>query len=208
MSTHYVVAASTIVDVHGMRMLNAVALVIVALSVPPMFMSFGVTWLVVSRVLHGAASAAIMISCMFLVTVKVPRQDYGASMGWITLALTLGCLFGSGCGGPLYEHTGAIGILAVSEVLLLVCFYMAVHDRVTFEENATHFADPREGDAISDDLHNGINEYESALAVMSGHMKKQFSTFMFLVRQPVVLIMFFSMTAACTTMACLEAVRL
>jgi MFS family permease len=173
-----------------------------------MFMSFGLSWLVVSRVLHGAASAAIMISSMFLVTVKVPRQDYGASMGWITLALTLGCLFGSGCGGPLHEHAGAIGILAISEVILLVCFYLATRDDSFSPQDDTHSSSPREDSAIRDNQDNGDNEDESVLTVVGRRMKKQLSTFIFLIRQPVVLIMFFSMVTACTVMACLEAVRL
>lgn len=177
-----------------------------AVSAPPMFVCSGISQLVLARGLHGAASAAIMMSSMFLVSVQVPRQDNGAAMGWIALAMTLGCLFGSATGGPLYQYAGGVGIVVTSEVLILSGVYLTIYESKRYKRcAATVGHSSQELARTSADIESA--QHKPLLGSLGHRMKNYFDTFLFLVRQRKVITMLFSMTIPCICMACLEAVR-
>lgn len=188
------------------------ALALAAFSVPPMFVSSHVVWLIISRILHGIAAAASMISSMFLVIVKVPSHDHGAAMGWVSLALTLGCLVGSSTGGPLYEYAGGGGIMLICEALIIFSLYLAVCcDTAPQPELASAHSDINESNVIGEGLHGTrrvtSSEDKSTFSVLRSRLKNYWRVFSLLIRQRVVILMLLSMTVVCVTMASLEAVR-
>ncbi|KAJ6133483.1 hypothetical protein N7471_008698 [Penicillium samsonianum] len=192
-------------DIHSMRKSTLISLGLMAVSAPPMFLCSGVGQLVLARVLHGAASAAITISSMFLVSVQVPRQHNGAAMGWIALAMTLGCLFGSGTGGPLYQYAGGVGIVVTSEVLLLSSVYLTIYESRQYKRSAATVGYSSQELALAS-ADPGETRDKPLLGLLSHRVNKYSSAFLFLIRQRRVITMLFSMTIPCTCMACLEAV--
>lgn len=189
-----------------MRKSTLISLGLMAVSAPPMFLCSGVGQLVLARVLHGAASAAITISSMFLVSVQVPRQYNGAAMGWIALAMTLGCLFGSGTGGPLYQYAGGVGIVVISEVLLLSSVYLTIYESRQHKRSAATVGYSSQELALAS-ADPGETRDKPLLGLLRHRLNKYSSAFLFLIRQRRVITMLFSMTIPCTCMACLEAVR-
>ncbi|KAJ5315851.1 hypothetical protein N7476_006158 [Penicillium atrosanguineum] len=192
-------------DIHNMRKSTLISLGLMAVSAPPMFVCSGIGQLVFARGLHGAASAAITISSMFLVSVQVPRQDNGAAMGWVALAMTLGCLFGSATGGPLYQYAGGVGIVVISEVLLLSSGYLTIYESKRYKRSAATV------DHSSQELAQASADTERTkdkplLSFLGHRMRIYSSAFLFLIRQRKVITMLFSMTIPCVCMACLEAV--
>lgn len=191
-----------------MRITSIVALALAALSIPPMFVSYHVVWLIISRVLHGIAASASMISSTFLVIVNVPSQDHGAAMGWVSLALTLGCLLGSSSGGPLYEYAGGGGIMLICEASIILSLYLAICCDTAPQPELT----PIHNDINGGDLHGAnrrvsLSEDKSTFSVLRSRLGNYWHVFSLLIRQRSVIQMLLSMTAVCVTMASLEAVR-
>jgi uncharacterized membrane protein YfcA len=127
-------------------------------------------------------------------------------MGWIALAMTLGCLFGSATGGPLYQYTGGVGIVVTSEVLLLSSVYLMIYENKRYKRSAATVGhSSQESAQASADTER---TRDKPLLGLLGHRMENYSiAFLFLIRQRKVITMLFSMTIPCVCMACLEAVR-
>lgn len=70
--------------------------------------------LVVARLLQGASAAVVWTVALALLADTVKKDEVGKALGYVSVAMTLGVLFGPMVGGVVYERSGYYPVFAVT----------------------------------------------------------------------------------------------
>ena len=70
--------------------------------------------LVVGRMLQGASAAVVWTVALALLADTVKKEQVGKALGYVSIAMTLGVLFGPMIGGIVYERSGYYPVFAVT----------------------------------------------------------------------------------------------
>jgi MFS family permease len=70
--------------------------------------------LVAARLLQGASAAVVWTVALALLADTVKKDEVGKALGYVSVAMTLGVLFGPMIGGVVYERSGYYPVFAVT----------------------------------------------------------------------------------------------
>lgn len=82
--------------------------------------------ILVSRAIQGVSTTFTWVTGLAYLVAKVGEGELGAYVGWTTVGVAVGEIFGPLVGGPVYDYLGHWAAFGVVEALLLVDILLRV----------------------------------------------------------------------------------